>query len=385
MQPKQIMLVDDEPRLLAALRRRLSSSFDIVTFERGQAALDYLAKPHNVAVIVADMQMPEMNGVELLKAVHKCDPNIRRLMLTGNADQETAIAAINESKVYRFIRKPCDAMALKEILIEALAEHDFNNIDLTQIKSEDRQTTGLEHTQKTFLSIMSDELRTPLSQIITISKILSKKRKETDEETLDKFLNQISESGEMALEHIDRILSYTHLQSADLQEANKTEIDIVGLLREEISNVQDDAKRKLVKITMESLRKSAAIQAAPQEVKTAVKEILRNAVKYSEIGGYVGVLVRSEQDNIAVRISNSGATNGFLERRSENSAFKHAQTGFDGESSGVGLGLSLVNLVASRNDVVFNLQEKENGGAVATFVFKRRQSSASEQTLPLAS
>lgn len=385
MQPRQIMLVDDEPRLLSALRRRLSSSFDVVTFERGQEALDYLSKPHNVAVIVADMQMPEMNGVELLKAVHQCDPDIRRLMLTGNSDQETAVAAINDGKVFRFIRKPCDAVVLKDILLEALEEFEFNKSDLTQIQPEKPQQTRLEETQRTFLSVMSDELRTPLAQIITISKILTKNRKDTDEETLAKFLNQISVSGETALGHVDRILSYTHLQSVDVDANAKKEIDIVDLLRAEIARCQAEAKSKLMTISMESLRKTALIHAVPEEIKSAVREVIRNAVKYSDIGNHVSVIVRYDKNNIAVRISNSGIAHRVSHRSQGESPFKHAENGLDGESAGMGIGLSLVNLIAERNDIVFNLKEKETGGGVATLVFKRPNLMKLTEEMKLAS
>lgn len=371
MQPKQIILVDDETRLLSALRRRLSSEFDIATFESGADALEYLSKPHNVAVIVADMQMPGMNGIELLKKVHDQHPDIRRLMLTGNSDQETAMAAINEGKVLRFIRKPCDVQILKEILNEALKEYEFNKADLSQIQSEEDQTEAIKQAQQTFLSIMSDELRTPLSQVITITNILTRDIETTEPETLKKFLNHINESGESALAHIDRILKFTYLQSHDVLEADKENIDIVNLFQTEIDACQTQAKDKLVSISVETLRKMATISGINKEITNAVHEVISNAIKYSDIGGHVSIIFRYDKDNIAVRVSNSGAHPQTSNRYSEESVFKHPTEGLHGANSGVGLGLSLTNLIAKRNDIVFNMQDGPNGGGAATFVFKR--------------
>ena len=124
-QPKKVLLVDDEERLLSALRRRLSGDFDILTAVSGGKALELIAAEPSIAVVVADMQMPEMNGIELLKLIRERAPAIRRLMLTGNADQETAVAAINEGKVMRFLRKPCEIEDLKTALNQALADYEF--------------------------------------------------------------------------------------------------------------------------------------------------------------------------------------------------------------------------------------------------------------------
>ncbi len=371
MQPKQIMLVDDEPRLLAALRRRLSSSFDIVTFERGQAALDHLSRPHNIAVIVADMQMPEMNGVEFLTEVQKREPDIRRLMLTGNSDQETAVAAINEAKVLRFIRKPCDASDLKIVLNEALEEYDFNKTDLSKLKTQDQQSDKLGGAQQTFLSIMSDELRTPLSQIITISKILNETREQIAAETFNKFLRQITDSGETALCHIDRILNYTHLQASSGNDVEKQGVDIVALLNDEVAASDKQAKDKLVSISVESLRKSAIISAAPQEIMSAVREVLHNAIKFSDIGGHVSVILRCDKDNIAVRIANSGKSYDGMNYQETETAFQQNDAALKRTHSGVGLGLSLVKLIAQRHDMVFSVTPRNDGGSVATMVFKR--------------
>jgi len=146
-----IVLVDDEPRLLAGIRRRLSNDFNIVTFERGAEAIDYLSAPNDAKVIIADMQMPEMNGIELLKAVKDIAPNIRRLMLTGNSDQETAMAAINEGKVFRFIRKPCETDELITIINQALEDYNFQKADVGGLIESSQASETAVNIQKNFL------------------------------------------------------------------------------------------------------------------------------------------------------------------------------------------------------------------------------------------
>jgi CheY-like chemotaxis protein len=103
----RILLVDDESNVLDGYRRSLRGQFHVTTAKSGQEALEKLETEADFAVIVSDMRMPEMSGVELLKRVKVLSPDSTRMMLTGNADQETAIQAVNQGHIFRFLSKPC--------------------------------------------------------------------------------------------------------------------------------------------------------------------------------------------------------------------------------------------------------------------------------------
>lgn len=103
----RILLVDDEPNILDGYRRGLRGQFDISVALSGAEALDKIEREAAFAVVVSDMRMPEMNGVEFLKRVKMSAPDSVRMMLTGNADQETAIQAVNQGHIFRFLNKPC--------------------------------------------------------------------------------------------------------------------------------------------------------------------------------------------------------------------------------------------------------------------------------------
>ena len=77
------------------------------------------------AAIVADMNMPAMNGVQFLATVKTLSPDSTRIMLTGNADQASAVAALNTGEVFRFLTKPCDAEQLRQVLTLALRQHEL--------------------------------------------------------------------------------------------------------------------------------------------------------------------------------------------------------------------------------------------------------------------
>lgn len=116
----RVLLVDDEVAILDGLRRQLRRSFSISTAAGGTAALETIQEEGPFAAIVSDMRMPGMDGAALLAEVRERAPDTTRLLLTGQADTESAIAAINEGQIFRFLTKPCPADALMSALVEAV-------------------------------------------------------------------------------------------------------------------------------------------------------------------------------------------------------------------------------------------------------------------------
>ncbi len=120
---ERILFVDDEPQLLQAVKRQLRKRFDLFTAEGGDEALKVLKEKGPFAVIVSDMRMPGMDGVQLLSHVKAGYPDTVRMMLTGNADQETAAEAVNKGQVFRFLNKPCPTAVMAPALALALRHY----------------------------------------------------------------------------------------------------------------------------------------------------------------------------------------------------------------------------------------------------------------------
>ena len=119
----KILCVDDEENVLTGLQRSLRKQFPIDIAVGGAAGLQRLERDGPYAVVMADMQMPEMNGIEFLKMAQAAAPDTVRLMLTGNADQKTAVDAVNDGHVFRFLTKPCEPPALTSALEAALRQY----------------------------------------------------------------------------------------------------------------------------------------------------------------------------------------------------------------------------------------------------------------------
>jgi len=113
-----VLFVDDEPNLLAAIARKLRRDFDVLTACGPEAGLECLRDQGPFIAVVADMQMPGMDGIVFLSRVKEIQPDAIRIMLTGNADQNTLRRAVEEAEISRFLTKPCSPELLRDAIME---------------------------------------------------------------------------------------------------------------------------------------------------------------------------------------------------------------------------------------------------------------------------
>ena len=119
-----ILIIDDDVNLLSAMKRQLRGKFLIITAQGGEEAVALLSETKDLpAVILCDMRMGGMNGVETLRRAKDLSPESVRMMLTGNADMQTAIDAINNGNIFRFLTKPCAPEVLEAGLEAAMEQH----------------------------------------------------------------------------------------------------------------------------------------------------------------------------------------------------------------------------------------------------------------------
>jgi response regulator RpfG family c-di-GMP phosphodiesterase len=128
-----ILLVDDEVAILDGLRRQLRKRFTVHTATSGAEGLELLAR-EPVAVVVSDMRMPQMDGATFLSRVRAEHPDVVRILLTGQADTQAAITAVNEGQIYRFLTKPCPP----DVLLEEIG----SGIELNRLVTAEKELLG---------------------------------------------------------------------------------------------------------------------------------------------------------------------------------------------------------------------------------------------------
>ena len=145
----QLLLVDDEENILRSLQRVLRKEpYELTTATSGDQAIG-LMKKQSFDLVISDARMPGMDGPTLLATIKKKDPECIRILLTGYADIDSTVKAINDGQIYRYISKPWDDDELRLILRQALAFQQSERRRLALEKLTRKQNRELQDLNKT--------------------------------------------------------------------------------------------------------------------------------------------------------------------------------------------------------------------------------------------
>ena len=155
----RLLLVDDEPGIVNALRRVFrQENYEVVTAGSGDEALKRLAEG-SFQLVISDFMMPGMNGAQFLREVKQRSPETIRIMLTGHADTDAVMGAINDGAVYKFILKPWNDDDLRVTVALALEQFDLiarNRALKTENDKKSREISALSRLAVTHRSRLGD-------------------------------------------------------------------------------------------------------------------------------------------------------------------------------------------------------------------------------------
>ena len=157
---RKVLVVDDEENVLRAIARNFRQDFEMETALGPLAALSMISERGPYAVVVSDLRMPDMDGIQLLSQVRKQCPDTVRMILTGNGDSQSVVASVNDGCIFQFMTKPCPLDKLRNSITGALLQHELVV----------RERDILEHTLNESAAMMTEVLSTVSS--LTFSRAL---------------------------------------------------------------------------------------------------------------------------------------------------------------------------------------------------------------------
>jgi CheY-like chemotaxis protein len=125
----QILCVDDEPRVVEGLKLVLRKDYEVHIASSPEEALQKLRDLRDLAVVISDMRMPRMDGASFLHEMLVHRPDATRILLTGQADRDEAIRAVNHAQIFRFLTKPCPPDQLKVAIDAGVVQHRLVNAE----------------------------------------------------------------------------------------------------------------------------------------------------------------------------------------------------------------------------------------------------------------
>ncbi|MCW8827025.1 MAG: response regulator, partial [Gammaproteobacteria bacterium] len=172
-----LLFVDDETNILSALRRLFRpAGYKILLANSGQEGLKILEE-NSVDLIVSDMRMPEMDGATFLAHASEKSPDTVRILLTGYADMESTIAAINKGKIFKYFSKPWDdtqiTLGVKQALEQRLLKKDRDRL-LELTKKQNAELQDLNSNLEEKVKERTEEVRQTMGMLETAHKSLKK-------------------------------------------------------------------------------------------------------------------------------------------------------------------------------------------------------------------
>ncbi len=140
---RKVLFVDDDPNILRALKRDLWGEFNVLTAVGALEGLKVLANESPVEVVVSDMTMPVMNGLIFLRRVQNEYPNCIRVVLTGNADLDIAVKAVNQGQVFKYLQKPSNTENIINVIKESIEKYDQNKAEKQLLESTFQSTINV--------------------------------------------------------------------------------------------------------------------------------------------------------------------------------------------------------------------------------------------------
>lgn len=188
-----LLIVDDEPRVLSALNRVfMDEPFDVCTAANAAEGLDML-EYKNINVIISDQQMPGMTGVEFLSKVKYRNPEIIRIILTGHADLNSAIQAINKGEIYKYILKPWNDVELRLIVLSAMEKFNLEEENRRLLKIIRNQAVDMKMLEKKFPGIT--QINRDSDGLLVIPEVSEEEMNSIIEECLREFPDIDKQSG----------------------------------------------------------------------------------------------------------------------------------------------------------------------------------------------
>ena len=348
MPETSVLVVDDEESVATTIQAILQlDGHEVVAVTTGAEVIRILGE-RQFDVVLTDLRLTDVDGVEVLKEVQRTAPETAAIMLTGYASLESAIAALR-SGAYDYLMKPSDVEELRATVNRAI-ERRLLRRRLVELEEVDRLKTQ-------FLSMASHELRTPLTAVMGFIQVArrrlvraSDKQGATDwkeeatraAETLELAQRQSRRLARL----VDELLDVSRLQLGRVQ-MTRSEIDLVTSLREVVERL------RLFNMTyafeFSDHAKNAPVLADRDRIDQVFENLMNNAVKYSPGGGTVTVVVAREGDDVHVSVTDRGIGISPEELDQVFNLFYRSPDPRAGHVGGLGLGLYISREIVTRH------------------------------------
>lgn len=301
-----VLCVDDEVENVAMMMRILSDRYTVYGATSGAQGLE-IVKSHKIHAIISDQRMPGMTGLQLLHEVRQTDDKIVLVILTAYADLSMAIDAINNERIQGYFQKPIPASELLNFLKREfervhLEEENHRLLKETQTLNEDLQR--LNRLKSDFLRILSHEIRTPLTTITACLDLLKPGELSADPGDYSTLWSLAQSSSDSLRGLLDDVLYLLELENLGFK-VNPEPIAVKRLVKMMIERFRVRFEGKALQLE-EDFQNDPKIMGDPDALTRVFRNLLGNAIEFSQQGGLIQVGFCPAGKNLKIWITNTG-------------------------------------------------------------------------------
>jgi signal transduction histidine kinase len=378
---RAVLFVDDERQTLNSLKRLLRAEpYQLFLAESGHEALGIVER-ETIHVIVTDLGMPRMGGLELLNQVQERYPDIIRLVLSVHGDRNSILDAINSGNVYRYIIKPWDNIEIKLTVRQAIDQfnlqqerrgllrrlEEHNRLLEKRVEARTKQLMAIEKQAEIgkHASHIVHNLNNPLQIIqggVDLAR-LALSHKDPDLKKVAAYLQAI----ESSTSELEKIVAGIMIHARDRTLLKTEQIDINEIIKRELEFFKlDPAYKHQIKKKVVLSDGLPRIQGNPIHIKQIVDNLLKNAVDAMEHSAEKRLSIETSLENktVLIRISDTGE--GIEEENLE----RIFSPNFTTKPIGKGTGLGLASVKAMVDAYSGDIRVRSKKGKETTFLVR---------------
>jgi len=354
----QLLIVDDEREILKSLRRQFRRDYDVYTAESADEAYSIMLQTP-IHVIISDQRMPGVSGSEFFSRVKDDFPDAMRLLLTGYADIQAVISAVNDGNIFRYVLKPWDPSELASIVRDAFSRYMLtaqNRVLLTELQEANallearvtERTSLLEQANERlrqlveqrdiFIGMAAHDLRTPIQVVQGFTDLLLHTR--TRPEEIRDFVIIIQETLRDMLTLLNNLLDITAIESGNIL-LHKADVNVREFIDRVVKLNRLIGEKKGIHLRTELDPDLPRFSFDRQRIEQVLNNLLSNAFKFSHSGTEVTLRVQKLDGEILFTVIDQGIGIRADETSRLFNEFQRTSSKPTGSESSTGLGLSI--------------------------------------------
>lgn len=350
----QILVVDDEP-VIGELCARALSHCRISLAGGGHQALELIEKT-DYDLILTDINMPDMDGLDLLRTIKEKRPNQPVIVMTGYACKETILEAL-KADADDFINKPFNLLQLQTTINKVLEKKELKE-ELLQLQRMDRLKTA-------FLGMISHKLNNPVTALSLFLQNLDQDVFDLNDPGFKEYLTLMKSESNDLVNLIQSLLLYTELALNDAP-LEKTPTDLCKLAQEVIDETRDQLDNKAIALSTSCPDVHHSTMLDQRRIRFVVKALLDNAINACETGAKISFRLEIKPPLATLTITDHGVGIPAAELSKVFEKFYQIESPDAPQSKGFGLGLYYARQFTRMHEGTLTLKSSPETGTIAS-------------------